>query len=207
MLNVFARPRLSRVLDPVGTRLAQAGVSPDVVTAIGTLGVVGAALGFFTQGIFFIGGMVIWFFVMADMLDGAIARARGVPSRWGAFLDSTLDRVADASIFASLAWWFGTRGDDPWLLAACLIALIFGLVTSYAKARAESLGMACNVGFAERAERTIIVLVGTGLDGLGVPYIQAVSLWFLAAATLITVYQRLREVHRQVAAEPETEPA
>ena len=197
MLNILARARISRVLDPLGARLAAAGVSPDVVTTIGTLGVVGGAIGLFARGRFFVGTLVIWFFVMADLLDGSIARARGRTSKWGAFLDSTLDRIGDAAIFGSLAWWFGTGGRDPILLSAAILCLVFGAVTSYAKARAEGLGMTCNVGFAERAERTIIILVGTGLAGLGVPYVQAVALWFLVAATLITVYQRLREVRRQ----------
>lgn len=197
MLNVHARVPLSKVLDPIGRSLAGAGVSPDVVTTVGTLGVLAGGLTFYTRGVFFVGTLVIWFFVMADMLDGAIARASKRTGNWGAFLDSTLDRVADAAIFGTLAWWFAGRGDSSWLLAACLICLVFGAVTSYAKARAEGLGMTCNVGIAERAERTIIVLVGTGLDGLGVPYVQAIALWALVIGTLITVYQRLREVHRQ----------
>jgi CDP-diacylglycerol---glycerol-3-phosphate 3-phosphatidyltransferase len=199
MLNIFARASVSRALEPLGSRLARAGVTPDAVTVVGTAGGVAGALVFFPRGWFFVGTLVIWFFVMLDMVDGAVARARGTASRFGALLDSTCDRAADAALFGALAWWFAGRGDSDALELAALLCLVMGLLTSYVKARAEGLGMTCNVGFAERAERLIIVLVGTGLDGLGVPYVLAVALWFLVGASTITVGQRLAEVHRQSA--------
>lgn len=197
MLNVLARARISHLVDPLGARLARTGISPDVVTLVGTTGAVAGAVVFFPRGWFFVGTLVIWFFVMFDMLDGAVARARGTASRWGAFLDSTLDRVADAAVFGALVWWFAGAGNSPELLIASLLCLVLGTLTSYIKARAEGLGMTCNVGFAERSERLIIVLVGTGLEGLGVPYALAVALWLLVAASAITVVQRLVEVRRQ----------
>lgn len=202
MLNVLARARISTFVDPLGARLARTGISPDVVTLIGTTGAVAGAVVFFPQGWFLAGTLVIWFFVMFDMLDGAVARARGTASRWGAFLDSTLDRVADAAVFGALVWWFaGVGGDEhsgsAGLLIASLLCLVLGTLTSYIKARAEGLGMTCNVGLAERSERLIIVLVGTGLEGLGVPYALAIALWLLVAASAITVVQRLIEVRRQ----------
>jgi CDP-diacylglycerol--glycerol-3-phosphate 3-phosphatidyltransferase len=200
MLNIFARASISKVIAPLGARLAKAGVTADSITVVGTLGAVGAALGFFGQGMFFVGTLVIWFFVMLDMVDGAVARAGGTSGKFGALLDSTLDRVADGAIFGALAWWFAGKGDSRPLLLAALLCLVFGAVTSYIKARAEGLGMTCNVGIAERAERLIVVLVGTGLDGLGVPYVQAIALWLLVAATGVTVIQRIVEVHRQSAA-------
>jgi CDP-diacylglycerol--glycerol-3-phosphate 3-phosphatidyltransferase len=200
MLNVLARARLSHIVDPLGARLNSAGVSPDLITVIGTAGAVAGAVVFYPRGWFFVGTLVIWFFVMFDMLDGAVARARGTSSRWGALLDSTLDRVADAGVFGALIWWFARGGDSPALLLAALLCLVLGTVVSYIKARAEGLGMTCNVGFAERSERLIIVLVGTGLDGLGVPYVQAVALWLLVAASAVTVAQRLAEVRRQATA-------
>lgn len=199
MLNVLARARISHFVDPLGARLARTGISPDAVTLVGTAGAVTGSLVFFPRGWFFAGTLVVWFFVMFDMLDGALARARGSASRWGAFLDSTLDRVADAAVFAALAWYFA-RGDHPELLIACLLCLVLGTLTSYIKARAEGLGMTCNVGFAERTERLIIVLVGTGFEGLGVPYALAVGLWLLVAASAITVVQRMVEVRRQAVA-------
>jgi CDP-diacylglycerol---glycerol-3-phosphate 3-phosphatidyltransferase len=197
MLNVLARARISRVLDPLGQRLARTRLTPNLITAVGTLGVVGGALVFYSNGWFFVGTLVITVFVLADMLDGTVARARGVSGPWGAFLDSTSDRIADGAVFGALIWWFFRGGNSAWLGLAALLCLISGAVVSYAKARAEGLGLSANVGFAERAERLIIVLVGTGLDGLGVPYVQAIALWFLVAATFLTVAQRFAEVYRQ----------
>jgi len=205
MLNVLARARFSRLVDPLGAQLARTGISPDAVTLVGTTGAVAGALVFFTRGWFFVGTLVIWFFVMFDMLDGAVARARGTVSRWGAFLDSTLDRIADAAVFGALVWWFAgfggeMRRESAALVLASLLCLVLGTLTSYIKARAEGLGMTCNVGFAERTERLIIVLVGTGFEGLGVPYALAVGLWLLVAASAITVVQRMVEVRRQAVA-------
>src|SRR5712691_8157820 len=101
MLNVFARASVARALAPMGSRLARAGVTPDLITIVGTVGAVGAAIGFFGRGDFFPGTMIIWFFVMLDLLDGAVARARGSASPFGAVLDSTADRIADAAVFGS----------------------------------------------------------------------------------------------------------
>lgn len=200
MLNVLARARISNLVGPLGARLAAMGLSADAVTIIGTTGAVAGSVLLFPRGWFFAATLVVWFFVMFDMLDGAVARARGTASRWGAFLDSTLDRVADGAVFGSLAWWFGAGGNSLPLLAACLLCLVLGTLTSYIKARAEGLGMTCNVGFAERSERLIIVLVGTGLHGLGVPYVLAGALWLLVAVSSVTVLQRLVEVRRQATA-------
>lgn len=201
MLNIFARASLSKLVAPLGGALARIGITPDAVTVFGTLGTVGAALGFYARGSFLVGTFVITFFVLLDMVDGAVARAIGTTSRFGAFLDSTMDRVADAAVFGALIWWFAGAGDSEPLALAALLCLVLGSITSYSKARAQSLGLPCDVGFAERAERLIIALVGTGLDGLGVPYIQAVALWFLVAASALTVGQRLVEVHRQARAQ------
>jgi CDP-diacylglycerol--glycerol-3-phosphate 3-phosphatidyltransferase len=197
MLNVFARASVSRALAPLGARLARAGVTADAITVLGTLGAVGGALGFFTRGSFFVGTLIIWFFVMFDMLDGAVARARGGSSRFGAVLDSTADRVADAAVFGSLLWWFAGPGHSRPLTLACLLCLALGALISYVKARAEGLGMTADVGLVERPERLIIALVGTGLDGLGVPYVQAGALWLLVGLSAVTVGQRLVEVRRQ----------
>lgn len=198
MLNVHARSFFSRGIAPLGKWLARVGVSPDVITVIGTIGTSASALIFFPRGLWFTGAALCWAFVMLDMLDGAVARASGRSSKFGAVLDSACDRVADAAIFAGLAWYFA-RHDQPWLLAACLLCLVLGSLTSYIKARAEGVGLTCNVGIAERAERLIIVLVGTGVSGsfLGIPYVQAISLWLLVGASTITVGQRLATVYQQ----------
>ena len=198
MLNIHARDAVSKGLDPLGRRLARTGITPNVITTIGTLGVVVSALVFFTQGWWFTGTMAIWAFVMLDLLDGAVARAGGTASPFGGVLDSTGDRMADAAIFGSLAWYFAEH-DQRWLLLASLLCLVLGSLTSYIRARAEAAGLTATVGIAERAERLIIVLVGTGLSGqnLEVPYVQAISLWVLVAASTITVGQRLAAVRAQ----------
>jgi CDP-diacylglycerol--glycerol-3-phosphate 3-phosphatidyltransferase len=196
MLNIF-RAQISRATAPVAEGLARAGVTPDAVTLVGTIGAVTGALVFFTRGWFFVGTLVVWFFVMLDMVDGAVARARGHTTTFGAVLDSVSDRVADAAVFCALAWWFSGRGNSRALELASLLCLVLGALTSYVKARAEGLGMSCNVGVAERAERLIIALVGTGLDGLGVPYVQAGALWLLVGLSTITVGQRMVVVWRQ----------
>lgn len=198
MLNIHARDAVSNLLAPIGQRLARAGVTPNAVTLVGTLGVVVAALVFFTRGWWFTGTMVIWGFAMLDVVDGAVARAGGTSSPFGGVLDSTGDRIADAAVFGSLAWYFAMH-DQKWLLLASLLGLVLGSITSYIRARAEAAGMNATVGIAERAERLIIVLVGTGLSGknLEVPYVQAIALWIVVAASAITVVQRLATVYRQ----------
>ncbi|GAA2633080.1 CDP-alcohol phosphatidyltransferase family protein [Actinomadura fulvescens] len=205
MLNKL-RPALGRVLTPIGQAVARTGVSPNAITVIGTIGVGAGALGFFPRGAFFWGTMVITAFVLFDMLDGAVARVTGKTSKFGAFLDSTMDRVADAAIFSGLM--IGLYRDDRELLAAvALYCLVSGVVVSYAKARAEGLGYTCNVGIAERAERLIVALVAAGLDGLGVPYVLALALWVLAVLSTVTVGQRFATVHQQArAAEQRREP-
>ena len=200
MLNLHTREFWSRLLLAPARGLARTGVSPDLITVTGTLGLVAGALFFYPRGSFFVGTLVITLFVFSDMIDGALARVTGRASKWGAFLDSTLDRIGDAAIFVGLSWWFAQGGDDPLLLALCLYCLVSGAVVSYAKARAEGLGLVCNVGIAERAERLLLVLVTTGLDGLGVPYVQAAGLWVLAVASTFTLGQRMATVYRQAAA-------
>ena len=203
MLGIHARPQINRVTEPVARRLAALGVTPDALTVLGTLGVAGGALGFYPRGKFLAGTLVITAFVFSDLLDGAVARVRGTSGRWGAFLDSTLDRVGDGAVFGALALWYAGDGNNTTLCAVALYDLVAGGVTSYAKARAESLGMTCNVGIAERSERLIVILGLTGLSGIfDAPVLRAIGLWGLAAATTITVGQRMVEVHRQAKAVP-----
>jgi len=198
MLGIHARPQINKVTEPVARMLVRWGVTPDALTIVGTLGVAGGALGFYPRGHFFVGTLVITAFVFSDMLDGAVARVRGTSGPWGAFLDSTLDRVGDGAVLGALALWYAGRGDDLVLCSVAIYDLVAGAVTSYAKARAESLGMTCNVGIAERGERLLTILVLTGLSGLfGVDVLRDIGLWALAVATTITVGQRMVEVRRQ----------
>jgi CDP-diacylglycerol--glycerol-3-phosphate 3-phosphatidyltransferase len=198
MLNRFARALFTRIFTPTAGFLVRRGVSPDLVTLVGTVGVVVGAVAFYPRGEFFWGTVVITAFVFSDLVDGTMARMTERSSRWGAWLDSTLDRVGDAAVFGGIALWFAGKGDDLLLVALCLYCLATGAVVSYARARAEGLGMTANVGIAERADRLVAVLVTTGLVGLGLPeVVLAVVLALLALASLVTVVQRMLTVRRQ----------
>ena len=198
MLNRFARAFFTKLLTPLARLFLGLGIRPDVVTMVGTLGVCVGALGFYPRHQFFWGTIIISVFALSDTLDGIMARLSGRSSKWGAYLDSTLDRVADSAIFGGLVLWYAGDGHTPYLAALALSCLILGSVVSYAKARAEGLGMTANVGIAERAERVVTVLIATGLVGLGVnEVLLAAVLALLAVASLITVGQRMLEVRRQ----------
>jgi phosphatidylinositol phosphate synthase len=191
------RVPLQRVLGPLGSALARRGVNPNAITALGALGVSASALVLYPRGDLFWGSFAITLFVLTDMVDGALARARGLTGPWGAFLDSNLDRVSDAAVFAGLIWWFARGDQQPVLVALCVFCLVAGNMVSYARARAEGLGLRADVGLAERTERLIVILIATGVSGLGVAFIQAIGLWLLAAASVITVGQRFWIVYRQ----------
>jgi CDP-diacylglycerol--glycerol-3-phosphate 3-phosphatidyltransferase len=204
MLNKYARAFFTRVLTPFAALLLRWGVSPDTVTLIGTGGVVAGALAFYPRGEFFWGTVVITLFVFSDLVDGNMARQLGRSTRWGAFLDSTLDRVADAAIFSGFAMWYAGGGKNLVLCAVTLFCLASGQVVSYTKARGEAIGLPVNVnGFVERAERLVLSLVACGLSGLhafGVPYIEVllpIALWIVAGGSLVTLIQRVVTVHRE----------
>jgi len=198
MLNRYARAFATKLLTPVARLFLKLGISPDVVTIVGTLGVCLGALVFYPRHEFFWGSLVCAVFALSDSLDGVMARLSGRSTKWGAYLDSTLDRVADSAIFGGLVLWYSGGGSRPYMAALALACLILGSVVSYAKARAEGLGMTANVGIADRAKRVVVVLLATGLVGLGVPEVLlTVVLALLALASLITVVQRMLEVRRQ----------
>ncbi len=198
MLTVL-RPALGRLLKPLGTALARTPITPNALTITGTIGMSAGALALFPTGHLFAGTMVCTGFVVTDMLDGTLARIKGTAGPFGAFLDSTLDRVADAAVFAGLAVWFVLGGHSRLLAGVALYCLVAGVLVSYAKARAEGLGLRCDVGIAERTERLLIGLVAAGLAGLGVPYVLPAGLWLLAAASTVTFGQRVLAVRREAA--------
>ena len=199
MLGVSARPVVAKVVAPLVGGLSRAGVTPDMVTIAGTVGAVAGSVLLFGTGHLFWGTVVVTFSVLLDLLDGALARARGGGTVFGAVLDSAGDRVADAAIFGSLIWWFSGAGDNRLLVLLALLCLVLGVLTSYIKARAEGVGISCDVGIVERLERLLLVLFGTGLAGLGVPYALHVGLWVLLVGSAITVGQRIVAVHRGAA--------
>lgn len=200
----------TRLFTPVVQGLLRAGVSPDVVTLVGTAGVITGAVVFFPRGDLLAGVLFITAFVFADLIDGAMARQSGRVSSFGAFLDSTLDRIADAAIFGALAMYYVGPGDNDLLAALSIYCLTMGSVTSYARARAESLGMQAKVGIAERADRLVAILVMTGvadlLNVLGVGedalLLIPLTLVVLALASTVTVVQRVLVVRQQALAAP-----
>ena len=209
MLDRF-RAFWTRVFTPVVDLLLRWGVSPDAVTLVGTLGVVAGAVVFFPQGWLLAGVLVITAFVFSDLVDGAMARKSGRVSVFGAFLDSTLDRIGDAAVFGGLAMYYVGPGDNDLVAALAIYCLTMGSVTSYARAKAESLGMQAKVGIAERSDRLVAILVMTGLAdllriaGLGdwpMLFIP-ITLSALALASTITVVQRILVVRQQALAAP-----
>jgi phosphatidylinositol phosphate synthase len=196
MLNRYARAFFTAIFTPTSRFSLKIGISPDAVTLVGTLGVIAGALCFFPRGSFLIGTLVITAFVFSDLVDGTMARMLKREDKFGAFWDSTLDRLGDAAIFGGLAWWFGRGGHQPVMFGVCLSIMGLGAVVSYARARAEGLGVDANVGYVERGERLVGSLVATGLAGLGVPYIQAVTLWAIAIGSLVTLAQRVLLVRK-----------
>jgi len=196
MLERF-RQFWTRVLSPIADGLLRLGVSPDAVTLVGTLGVCAGALIFFPRGQLGTGALVVSAFVFSDLIDGYMARASGSSSRWGAFLDSTMDRFGDAAIFGGLLLYFA-RQDEMLLTSLALYCLVMGSVTSYVRARAEALGMAAKVGIAERADRLVAILAMTAFsDWFDRPILLTATLWVLAAASTVTVVQRIIVVRRQ----------
>jgi CDP-diacylglycerol---glycerol-3-phosphate 3-phosphatidyltransferase len=213
MLERF-RQFWTHVWAPVGDFLLRRGVSPNAVTLVGTLGVVAGALVCFPQGWLLAGVLVIAVFVFSDMLDGYMARTSGQVSPFGSFLDSTLDRIGDAAIFGGLAMYYVGPGDNEWWAALAVYCLSMGSVTSYARAKAESLGMQAKVGIAERADRLVAILIATGLSDLlrvlgvddHVMWLIPIALGLLALASTITVVQRVLVVRTQaLAAAPPAE--
>lgn len=205
MLERFKEFWAGTVLHPFVRLFIRMGISPDAVTLVGTLGVAAGALIFFPQGELLIGVLFITAFVFSDLIDGRMAREMGRVSKFGAFWDSTLDRIGDGAIFGGLALYFaGTgkdQGDSYLYLCVTLWCLVMGSVTSYARARAESLGMDAKGGIAERADRLVSILVMTGLGALlDLPILMYVTLWALAVASTYTVVFRVLKVRRQALA-------
>ena len=202
MLERF-RAFWTKIVSPIAHLLIRLGVSADVVTLVGTLGVAAGALVFFPQGMLLTGVLVITAFVFSDLIDGYMARLTGKSTRFGAFLDSTLDRIGDGAIFGGLALYFAGPGDSTLYLVLALVCTVMGGVTSYARARAEGLGFQAKVGIAERADRLVVILVMTGLSAIfDLPVLLYVALWALAIASTVTVAQRVWVVRKQALAEP-----
>ncbi|OBI21895.1 MULTISPECIES: phosphatidylinositol phosphate synthase [unclassified Mycobacterium] len=202
----LSRAAFARLTTPTARACLKVGLTPDAVTILGTVVAVAGALTLFPTGRLFAGTLVVWFFVLFDMLDGAMARERGGGTRFGAVLDATCDRISDGAVFCGLLWWAAFGLHDKLLVVATLICLVTSQVISYIKARAEASGLRGDGGIIERPERLIIVLVGAGISDF--PYIAwppalSVAMWLLAAASVVTCVQRLHTVRTSPGA---TEP-
>ena len=197
MLQRSLRDPVAKIIAPLVKTLIKMRVSANQISAIGGLGSVVSALYFFSNGRFFIGVIWVSVFVAFDLFDGAVARAsnKGI-SKWGALLDSTLDRLSDAAIFIGALIYFIDQNDP--LVPVLLIATFASFMVSYIKARAESLLIKCEGGLAERGERVIIILTAYGLHGLGVNYAMAVGIWLLALISVVTMIQRMMIVYKAV---------
>ena len=204
MLN-FLRPVFARLFNPIVQGLARTPVTPNMITVAGTVGVSAAALWLLPIGELFPGAFIATCFVFTDMLDGQLARIKGNSGKYGAFLDSTMDRFADAAIFGGITIWF--MRTNHLLAVVSLFCLAAGLSVSYVKARAEGLGLNADVGLIERPERMIIGLTSIGLSGLGIPYVLPIGMWGLAAGTALTLYQRMRAVYVDAKSQAAAQPA
>lgn len=201
MLERF-RAFFTKVISPVAHLLIKLGVSADTVTLVGTLGVCVGALAFYPQGHLLGGTIFITCFVFSDLIDGYMSRLTGTTSKFGAFLDSTLDRIGDGAVFGGLALYFSGPGDSRLYTWLAIVCLVMGSVTSYARSRAESLGYQAKVGIAERSDRLVSILVLTGFAGIfDRDVLIYIPLWGLAFASTITVGQRIWVVRKQALAE------
>ncbi|MDQ3951705.1 MAG: CDP-alcohol phosphatidyltransferase family protein [Actinomycetota bacterium] len=195
MLNSRIRGAWDQFVRPVGRAIARSGLSPNAITAVGLL--IQAAVAYLiVDGALLAAGLVAIAAGVADLLDGAVAKARGMESQFGALFDSTTDRLSDALFFVPIAWLYGVdpdvaAHDEPWVAAVALAALVFSFLVSYVKARAESLGFECNVGFAERFERLVVMIVGLVFG------IVPVAVVVLTALTFGTFVQRIVHVYAQ----------
>ena len=198
MISSALKPAVTRLINPLARAALRVGLTPNSVTILGALGLIISAAYFYSNEQYFVGTLVVTFFVLSDLFDGAMARIseKGATS-WGGFLDSTIDRVTDSAIVISLALPL-IRNEDV-LAYPAIVALVTGILIPYIRAKAESFNIACSVGITERTERLIIILVAAGFHGLGVPYILAIGIWSLAILGLVTVFQRLQVVRKGLA--------
>jgi CDP-diacylglycerol--glycerol-3-phosphate 3-phosphatidyltransferase len=197
--NANARRSLARFIDPIARTLVRLKVTPDGITWFGCGATVVISIVFLAQGKFLIGSILFGAFSLIDLLDGTMARMLGTAGPWGAFLDSTLDRVSDAAVICALIYFYVNSDSETSALAviAGTISLVMSLLTSYARAKAESLDATCTVGIAERAERNLIIWIALLFSGIVID-ITPYALVLLAVVSTITVVQRILFVRKQL---------
>ncbi len=193
-MEAWARKNLAPLLDPLINAVARTGISPNALTFIGFfINVVAGAL--IALGQPFWGGIVMAVIGMPfDAIDGGVARRLGRQSKFGAFFDSTLDRMADGAILAGVACYFAVRADSLMVVIA-FVAMIGSFMVSYTRARAEGLGLECKVGLFSRFGRFLLLVAGLLLYPL-FPQSLVVMTWLMAALTLYTTGERIVHVYR-----------
>lgn len=198
LLGALEKPFYAAV-NPLVARLIRSGVRPNTITTVGTGLVLVSALAF-ALGQVRLGGTLLLLSGVADTLDGQVARAGAMVTRFGAFYDSTLDRVGDGATFIGIGAFLLTAPDVAYRVPAaiaCMVAILSSLLVSYARARAEGLGLECKVGIAQRAERILLVGLASMLFGAGPRAILLEAIVaLLAAASVVTVVQRFVYVYR-----------
>ena len=195
MLSARLKPAVTRVITPVASFVLRIGITPNAVTWTGAIAVVASALYFYPKGDFFLGTVIICIFALSDLFDGTMARiSQKGSSKWGGFLDSTIDRITDSAILIGVCIFLIDKNDR--LAVVVIVTLVTGMLVPYIRAKAESFNIECSGGIAERTERLIISLVAIGFEGLGVPYVLSIGMWLLAALGTYTVIQRMLIVKR-----------
>lgn len=197
-MEAWARKHLAPLLDPLVDALARAGASPNALTFAGFLiNVLAGAL--IAAGQPFWGGVVMAGIGMPfDAVDGAVARKLGKQTRFGAFFDSTLDRLAEGALLAGLGYYFAARGDAL-AVVVTFAALIGSFMVSYTRARAEGLNLDCRVGLFSRFGRFLLLTVGL-LSSAIWPTSLVVLVWALAILAAYTTIERIVHVHRETRA-------
>ena len=198
MLSVHGRKPAAVVVVPVAKLFLKVGLTPNVVTVVGTIVTIAISVILIPLDHLFAAALLSGLFAAFDMLDGTMARLTTGGSNFGATLDASCDRITDGALFAAIAYWMVyVDNAHPINFAACMVVLVSSQVISYVKARGEASGFKMVGGLVERPERLILGLGGVGLEGLGVPYALEVALWLLAVGSAFTIYQRMRQAARQ----------
>jgi len=196
ILPAWVKEAVRALLVPA-VRVARAlHLSPNAITVGGVL-ITTAAAWLVASGALLAGAALMTAGSLLDAVDGALARATGGGTRFGAFLDSTLDRVGEAILYVGVAGYFLNSSSEPGLpVLAALAALVGSFMVSYSRARAEGIGLEAEVGLAPRTERLVLVIAGIALAGLGWGFALIGALWLIAALSAATVLQRIWHVRR-----------
>ena len=193
-----------RLIGPVADWLVRRGVHPNTITTVGTLCTMGCGV-LYGLGHIMLGGWLLGITALFDVLDGVVARRTQRSSVFGAFYDSTLDRIADGFVLGGLAVFFATR-PEWWgvpMVGMCTLALVGSFVTSYTRARAEGLGLEARGGILQRPERVVLLSAPQAFFGLAFHGLVLIAIIVLLTVTAwITAAQRVRAVHRGLQAEP-----